>query len=57
MTKNCPRCGATFECRHNDIVHCQCAGISFTPKQREQLKRTYTDCLCRKCLLELAATP
>lgn len=57
MTQNCPRCGATFECRHNDIVHCQCAGISFTPKQLEQLKRTYTDCLCRKCLLELAATP
>ena len=27
MQKVCPRCGATFECMHNDILQCHCASV------------------------------
>ena len=27
MKKVCPRCGATFDCMHNDILSCHCATV------------------------------
>ncbi len=55
MQKTCPRCGATFECRVEDKWHCQCAQVKLTSGACDYLKAHYTDCLCIKCLRELAA--
>lgn len=50
MKKVCPRCGATFECLHGDILSCHCAGVSLNAAQRTYLKESYPDCLCHDCL-------
>ena len=55
--KNCPRCGGAFECRQGDIARCQCNGITLSKETGELIARRYEDCLCRKCLLELAQKP
>ena len=55
MQKVCPRCGATFECMHNDILQCHCASVRLSPEQHAYLKETYPDCLCHVCLTQLAA--
>lgn len=51
MQKVCPRCGTTFECRHDDIVHCHCATAHLSPYQRACVGRRYSDCLCHDCLV------
>lgn len=51
--KSCPRCHAAFECKVGDIGHCQCSGIALTDGEKQFIAERYTDCLCRKCLLEL----
>lgn len=53
LMKNCPRCGAEFECKVNDITNCQCYGINLNEKQKEYVKDLYGDCLCRKCLEDI----
>ena len=50
ITKKCPRCGALFVCRHDDIEKCHCTAVSLTPAQREWLHEKYIDCLCAECL-------
>lgn len=55
LLKICPRCGSTFECMHDHIAKCQCAGVKLTESQRKYIREHYTDCLCRKCLEEIAA--
>ena len=52
--KVCPRCGAHFVCRHDTPALCQCAGISLNDAARAYLRMHYDDCLCRKCLTEIA---
>jgi len=49
--KTCPRCLFVFECRADDITKCQCYAVKLTGKQREQLARRYTGCLCVACML------
>lgn len=49
--KLCPRCGAEFICTHDAL--CQCVGISLNDNARAYLRTHYTDCLCRKCLIEI----
>ena len=34
MKKVCPRCGATFDCMHNDILSCHCATVRLDALQR-----------------------
>lgn len=34
MKKVCPRCGATFDCMHNDILSCHCATVRLWGIQR-----------------------
>jgi hypothetical protein len=48
--KHCPRCNAPFECKVGSILLCQCQVISFTDQERDYIRLTYPDCLCRKCL-------
>ncbi len=52
--KTCARCGATFVCKVNDLPHCQCIGVSLSPGTLDKLKDVYNDCLCSRCLKELA---
>ncbi len=52
MKKICPKCGAEFECRHDEILNCHCATVQLSANQRERLKTLYGDkCLCHKCLI------
>ena len=51
--KNCPRCGAGFECKQGAITACQCYGITFSDEEKAFIEERYNDCLCRNCLLEL----
>lgn len=53
--KTCPRCGADFECKLNNPMHCQCAGIELSERLTDQLAAHWHDCLCAACLRELAA--
>ncbi|POY37332.1 hypothetical protein C3K47_06085 [Solitalea longa] len=49
----CPRCNSSFECKAGSITQCQCYGLTFTAEEKDLVADNYTDCLCRKCLLEL----
>ncbi len=53
-TKTCARCGAVFVCKVDDLPHCQCVNVSLSSGLLEQLKDQYNDCLCSRCLKELA---
>jgi len=52
-TKHCPRCQAPFECKVGNIAECQCSGIIFNEAEKDYVSRKYSDCLCRKCLLDI----
>ena len=41
MKKVCPRCGATFDCMHNDILSCHCATVRLDALQRTYLMENY----------------
>ena len=51
--KNCPRCGAEFECKSGSISLCQCQAVALNSEQAEYLARRYADCLCACCLVAL----
>ncbi|MDE6494196.1 MAG: cysteine-rich CWC family protein [Bacteroidales bacterium] len=56
MKKLCPRCGCTFECNHDDIRRCACAGVPVDAALRLFLQESYGErCLCADCLKKLAA--
>jgi hypothetical protein len=52
--KQCARCGASFICKVDDLPHCQCVNVSLSPALLDALKDRYSDCLCSRCLKELA---
>lgn len=52
--KTCARCGASFVCKVDDLPHCQCVNVTLAPGLLDQLKDKYNDCLCSRCLKELA---
>jgi hypothetical protein len=41
---------APFECRVGSILLCQCHGVDFTELEKDYIRNTYPDCLCRDCL-------
>ncbi|NCT73915.1 MAG: cysteine-rich CWC family protein [Chitinophagaceae bacterium] len=51
--KRCPRCQQPFICRMGDIAHCQCSNVALSAETSDLLKKTFTDCLCQSCLIEL----
>lgn len=53
--KQCPRCGAEFECKSGTVLLCQCQAVVLTPAQLEYIAARYDDCLCRACLEALQA--
>ncbi|MBR1563969.1 MAG: cysteine-rich CWC family protein [Paludibacteraceae bacterium] len=54
--KTCPRCGNTFECRHDDDIRlCQCSSVHLSKGAQLHLALHYTNlCLCHDCLLSVA---
>ena len=54
MQKQCPRCGKSFNCLHDeDPIHCQCAKVKLTMAATLYIRHTYTDCLCGTCLRDI----
>lgn len=53
-TKQCPRCGTDFECRVDDLRHCDCVAVRVSLPVLKTLKDQYEDCLCPNCLHEIA---
>jgi hypothetical protein len=51
--KICPRCNQSFECKIDDIAHCQCNTILLSLDERIFIEEHYTDCLCMNCLNDL----
>jgi len=56
-TKQCPRCGADFECRVDDLRNCDCIAVKVSLPALKTLQQRYSDCLCPNCLREIAASP
>lgn len=52
-TKTCPRCQQSFECKKDDVTHCQCASVKLFQAQRDAISQQYKDCLCANCLEQL----
>lgn len=48
--KVCKRCNNTFECKAGN---CQCDTVTVSIQTLQYLKKTYLDCMCVKCLLEV----
>ncbi|WP_349314510.1 cysteine-rich CWC family protein [Chitinophaga sp. MM2321] len=53
---SCPRCHRSFECRVDDIHHCQCRDVPLTAEERTFIGQQYSGCLCADCLREMKAT-
>jgi hypothetical protein len=55
-TKQCPRCGADFECKVDDLRNCDCVAVKVSLPVLKTLQSRYEDCLCPNCLREIAKT-
>ncbi len=49
----CSKCGAVFTCKSLE-VKCWCNNYQLTTEQIADLKKNYDNCLCEKCLSEIA---
>jgi hypothetical protein len=49
--KNCSKCSISFECT-NEKMGCWCEEMFLSIDTLTELKQTYSDCLCPKCLKE-----
>lgn len=56
-SKQCPRCGARFECKVDDLRNCDCVAIKVAQPVLKTLQNRYSDCLCPNCLRKIAASP
>ena len=52
--KYCERCGLAFECKPGNITQCQCYEFQLSSELKAKIGEEYNDCLCAKCLRELA---
>ena len=57
MKKVCPRCGATNECMHDQILSCHCITVRLNEQQRAYLQENYSGCLCHDCLTGICDVP
>lgn len=46
----CPRCGNNFNCAASEISACFCSAVNLSVDALQQLKQSYTNCLCPYCL-------
>ena len=49
IPKTCQRCGVEFGCGGSC---CWCDEVPLDAQVREELRQTFSDCLCRSCLQE-----
>jgi len=54
---NCPRCGASFECKMGSIAICHCSQVMLTDEQKEYIADQWDGCLCHACLKVVAEMP
>ncbi len=54
MKKICPVCKCEFDCYSNEIKKCHCSKVALNHKAKEFLAKHYDECLCSKCLEEVA---
>ena len=50
----CESCGDEFSCGAS-LSGCWCAEIKLKEETRSELRKQFTDCLCRNCLERMAA--
>lgn len=50
----CDSCGNKFTCGAS-LSGCWCSEIKLTDEARAELKKRYSDCLCRECLESIGA--
>lgn len=50
----CPRCGGNFHCGVADAEPCACTTLSLDADTLARLRRTYSGCLCLRCLQALS---
>ncbi len=55
MVKECPKCRIEFDCMHNEIFKCHCSRVALNDEALKYIKENFKDCLCNKCLQEVAA--
>lgn len=53
--RRCPRCGVAFECRPDDVAHCQCSRVILAAEEIAYIASLYDECLCARCLGVLAS--
>jgi len=54
MIKECAKCKKEFSCRHDEILECHCVQVPISAKAQKYLTENFKDCLCNKCLREVA---
>lgn len=52
LPQTCPRCGEAFTCMNS--AHCGCMEVELLSETLERISEKYQDCLCPKCLQEIA---
>ena len=53
MEKTCPKCGKSFECRHD--LSCDCMKVRLGSQARQYVAGQYPgQCLCPDCLRRIA---
>jgi len=52
--RNCPRCGAAFECKVGSILICHCSDVQLSEQQKELIAEHWDDCLCHRCLMAIS---
>jgi len=50
----CPRCGGAFHCGVDDVEPCACTTLTLDADTLARLRRTYSGCLCLRCLHALS---
>jgi hypothetical protein len=53
VVKACQRCGTQFGC---GLSCCWCDEVTLSADARSSLQAQFSDCLCRACLQEMAAS-
>ena len=51
--KICPRCKKEFTCNTENISACDCSQVTLSNETKSYLTKTFYNCLCNNCLLEL----
>ncbi len=50
MQKICQKCQQAFECNMENITECHCYLLKLSETDSQNIKTTFEDCLCNKCL-------